>query len=139
MSHIELDIPHVYSYLQGVYALLIDEDYIYIGSSKDIRQRFNIWRNNITKDKVKSKYLMEVLPTCKKIKFEIIERVKELDKLRVTEEYFILFINDIDHPHKKRMVLNKNSATLKVDMNIIEKTHPIPDWIPFHLRVNTIS
>lgn len=58
----------------GVYKMIINDEFFYVGSSKNVRQRMWGWRFRISSGKPKNTNIKKMLPVIKTVQFEIIER-----------------------------------------------------------------
>lgn len=56
--------------------MILDEKHFYIGSSKDLKTRFNLWKYSIEIGKSKNRRVRDLTKTTKHIRFEVIELVE---------------------------------------------------------------
>jgi len=73
----------------GVYKITFDNRHFYIGSSKNLRRRFNKWKDNIKLGNPHNELILELIPHCTVIKFEILEIVPFGIDARIQEDTYI--------------------------------------------------
>lgn len=66
--------------VRGVYKVVIDDTWFYIGSSVDLKRRLSAWKHVLSgKEKggyKKNRSIMFLLPSIKKVRFDILEKVR---------------------------------------------------------------
>jgi len=74
----------------GVYKIVFDGKYFYLGSSVNLKSRFFKWKHDLLHGVPKNKRIRELLPSVSKISVEIVEIVYG-DLLREREDFYIKF------------------------------------------------
>lgn len=79
----------------GVYKMIIDDKWFYIGSSNKLRRRFSYWRTSLRGGKGLAQNMKSIIGSIKFVKFEIIEFVYNAQDVLVRENMHIqLHFND---------------------------------------------
>lgn len=73
----------------GVYKLIINEQWFYIGSSVNLKSRLSSWKHQILIGKPKNANIKFLLPVMETVRFEIIERVPNGVNPKIQEDYHI--------------------------------------------------
>lgn len=128
---IYIEIPPIKKDMSGVYAIIFDEFYTYIGSSSNIYDRVNKWVNLIKKRKSGNGKMKEVLADCEFVRFEIVHIVSGYLKRLAAERYYIFFsqekglykniINQVSAPHPNLEKIWSKYSTIPSDGNLIRR------------------
>lgn len=73
----------------GVYKITFNGMYFYIGGSTMLRSRLSRWKFDIIRNRVKNKKITDILPTCDKVFFEVLEFVFDKEKVKIREDFYI--------------------------------------------------
>lgn len=73
----------------GVYKMVIDDRWVYIGSSRNLYKRLGQWRGKLKEGSYRSRNIRKVLNTNSVVKFTIIKTVTAHEDLLSEETYFI--------------------------------------------------
>ncbi len=106
---ITIEFPKIQEKVAGVYIFTIDKWWVYVGSSRNIKQRFAQWKSQFKKNKIKSLYILDALKSKSKLKFEIVEVINQdrIEYLRCIEYWYINKLEDITYKGKFIGVLNQ--------------------------------
>lgn len=86
---IKIEIPDFEENSMGVYAIIFDDYYAYIGSSVNLKDRMKNWKFNLSRRKPISKKMTSIIMTFKKVEIKIIEMIQNKDHLQTVEGYYI--------------------------------------------------
>jgi len=75
--------------LMGVYKLIFDEKYFYIGSSTDLKKRMDRWESILRSGFYKNQNIKKILPLTCVVEFEIIELVNYPLLAMATENIYL--------------------------------------------------
>lgn len=77
----------------GVYKVIINDTWFYIGSSVDIRRRLSTWKHHLSgrgkKPYRRNRSIMYIMPIIERVKFEIVELVTDKSSPKIREDFYI--------------------------------------------------
>jgi len=108
----------------AIYKISFDTGHFYIGSSSRVKTRFVIWRTNFKRDDFSSRAMAAVLPTVRKISFEIIEYLEKGTDTLARETYYLkqnegnqfslnMRLNAIDNSEPNKLLCPKKKVYQK--------------------------
>jgi hypothetical protein len=78
----------------GVYRLVFDNGYFYIGSSKSLKTRLQLWKQAFKIGRIHNKMMRKCVSDCKSISFEVLEYTMVDDCKPVENKYLAGFIGE---------------------------------------------
>lgn len=90
---------------KGVYKIIFDNKYFYIGGSTLMRHRLSRWKGGIIHNRVHNKKIKEVIKTCSEVSFELIEEVEGNDMVMSVEDKYI------KHNWGNELLLNRSPSS----------------------------
>lgn len=102
----------------AVYKMTFDTGHFYIGSSKHVKTRINIWRTSLRRLDFSSKIIMDVLPKVTKVSFLILKTCPTIKLLEIETKHIL--------KHKD------NDLCLNMTLNAVNNSVRKP--LPEHLR-----
>jgi len=79
----------------GVYKILFDDQYFYIGGSCFLKNRFRHWRTRLRAGNPKNKNIKSILDKVQKIEFVVLEKIFQKTQLRDREDFYLKkYFND---------------------------------------------
>jgi hypothetical protein len=79
----------------GVYKILFDDQYFYIGGSCFLKNRFRHWKTRLRAGNPKNKNIKSILHQTQKAKFVVLERIFNKEQLRDREDFYLKkYFND---------------------------------------------
>lgn len=92
---VNVTMPDEFECNSGVYCIVVDNYFIYIGSSRNLHNRLNSWKQLIggLSLGVCSGYMSWILSKCQTVRFEIVEFVENVENLETIEYQYIGLMN----------------------------------------------
>lgn len=78
----------------GVYRLVFDNKYFYIGSSKCLKTRIGLWRHSFKIGRIHNKKMKECSSSCQSVCFETLEYTTSENAKAVENKYLLMFFGD---------------------------------------------
>lgn len=78
----------------GVYRLIFDNKYFYIGSSKCLKTRLNIWVQSFKTGRMHNKKMKECSSSCQSVCFETLEYTSVENAKSAENKYLLTFLGD---------------------------------------------
>ena len=112
--------------ISGVYMIVFDSQYYYIGSSVDLKRRFGSWKFNLIHGVLKNSKIKFIINEVSTVNFYVLEYCDESMIKEVENAQIQFSINDIDNLNIESNPINANGVTFRYNQAIKIKKEITP-------------